>query len=73
MEVRVLLAGAVEPGSRVGFEPEVLWPKLCMLAGEHEHRPTAAGSQRMCNRGHFDGFRPGADHQPDVGGTQYSP
>jgi hypothetical protein len=27
----------------------------------------------VCNRSHFDGFRPGADHQPDVGGTQYSP
>jgi hypothetical protein len=44
-----------------------------MLSSEHERGPSAASGQRERNWSHLDRFRPGADHQPDVGETQYSP
>jgi hypothetical protein len=44
-----------------------------MLAGEDKRRPDAVRDKRKRDRSHFDCFRPGADDQPDIGVTQYSP
>jgi hypothetical protein len=73
MPVRVRLAGAVEAHCRKAAKTELLGPQQRVLTGEHERRPAAASGQPLCDRTHFDCFRPGADHQPDIGETQYSP
>jgi hypothetical protein len=44
-----------------------------MLTGEDESRREPARRQRMSDRRHLDGFRPGPDDQPDIEGSQYSP
>jgi hypothetical protein len=73
MAVRIRLARAIQTFHWKDRETEFSKLKIWVLTSEQERRPAATSSQRMCNRGHFDGFRSGANHQPDIGETQYSP
>ena len=73
MAVRVQLARTVEAHDGIIPEVELLGIQVRMLTRKHDRGPTAAGGQCVCDRGHLDCYRPGADHQPDLGGTQYSP
>jgi len=71
--VRVLFSGAIQLNELEVPQAEVVEAEPWVLTREDERRPTAKSSQRMRNRGHLDGFRSGANHQPDIGETQYSP
>ena len=73
MAVRVRFALAIQTFDWKDRETEFSKLKIWVLTGEHERRPPTEGGKRTCNWGHFDGFRSGADHQPDIGETQYSP
>lgn len=73
MCVRIRLARTKQPHGLKAAEPELLGRQLRVLAGQHKRRPAAASGQSMCDRCHLDCFRPGADDQPDIGETQYSP
>jgi hypothetical protein len=44
-----------------------------VLPGQHELRRKPERGQRTGDGLQFDGFRPGADDQPDIGRTQPSP
>jgi hypothetical protein len=71
--VRVCLSGAVQAHRREGFKVQIAEWEVRMPTGEHERRAAAKRRQPMCYRGQLDDFRAGADHQPDIGDTQYSP
>jgi hypothetical protein len=62
MDVRILLAGAIEPDAVMGAEAEVVRVKRRMLAGEDERRRQSALHE---GRGHWcklDCFRTCADN-----------
>ena len=71
--VRVLFSGTIQLNEVEAAQAEIVEAERRVLTREDERRPTAKSSQRMRNRGHLDGFRSGANHQPDIGETQYSP
>jgi hypothetical protein len=73
MVVRVVLTRAAEAHGFEASKPEILEPQLRVLTSEHDRRPATASGQRMDDGCHFYCFRPGADDQPDIGETQYSP
>ena len=73
MQVRVLLASTPKAHDRIAPEAIVFEAELRMLSRQHESATSAEAGQSTCDRSHFDRFRPGADDQPDVGETQYSP
>jgi len=52
---------------------KVFWIEIGMLAREDQHRGEATLLEGLRERGQFDRFRPGADHQPYVGEVQPSP
>ena len=73
MAVRVFPAWATQSLHRISAKAEVVQFKRRMLARKHERRRKPALGERVRDRCHLDRFRPGADDQPDVGRTQYSP
>jgi hypothetical protein len=73
MFVRIRLAATAEVYGGIASQPEIARIELGMLAGEHERRSDPTRGKRMGDGRQFDGFRPGADDQPDIDGTQYSP
>ena len=73
VRVRILLAGAAQTHDVEIAERELARVEVRMLAGQHKGWPAASRDQASCNRGHFDCFRSGANDQPDIERTQYSP
>jgi|KBSSwiStaDraftv2_1062776.scaffolds.fasta_scaffold500595_3 hypothetical protein len=71
--MRILHAGTAEPLNRVGIEAEIARVQPWVLARQDERRLQPALGERVRDGRHLDRFRPGADDQPDVGETQYSP
>jgi hypothetical protein len=71
--VRVLLAGAAERDAGKAAEPELGGIEQRMLSGEDQDRREASRGQRAGYRRELDGFRPGADDQPNVSAVQPSP
>jgi len=71
--MRIGLAGTAEIDHVQTAKPEIGAGQAAMLTREDERRPDATGGQRIGDRHHFDGFRSGADDQPDVEETQPSP
>ena len=72
MHVRIGLAGTAEAPLREAIEAETRRIEP-LLVGQDDGRREPAREQRVGQRGEFDGFRPGADDQPNVGRTQPSP
>jgi hypothetical protein len=72
MDVRVFLARAVERDLREVSQPEAIGVEG-LLPGEDDAWREPARGKRVGDRRQFDGFRPGANDQPDVGETQPSP
>ena len=64
---------AAEVNGRKAGKPEIAHREVGMLAGHDQGRRNAASGKSACDGRHFDGFRPGADDQPDIRKTQYSP
>jgi hypothetical protein len=73
MPMRVGLSGTMQVHGIEAAKPELVGPEPRVLSRKHERRLAAASGQRMSHRCHLDRFRPGADDQPDISGTQYSP
>jgi hypothetical protein len=73
MSVRVLSAGAAKVHARESIEGKLARLEMRVLSGEDQRRCDAARDQRARDGLQFDGFRPGADDQPNVRGTQPSP
>jgi len=55
------------------FQAEIARVQPWVLARQDERRLQPALGERVRDGRHLDRFRPGADDQPDVGETQYSP
>jgi hypothetical protein len=72
MCMRIGLTGASEADERVSSQSKLLRDKR-MLVREDNRRHDAARLKRLGNGPHLDGFRPGADDQPDVAEPQSSP
>ena len=73
VDVRILLSGKPEIDQREPAQAEIRRLQRFMLSGDDQARPKPARGERVGDRREFDGFGPGADHQPDVGDTQTSP
>jgi hypothetical protein len=73
MPMRVLLSRTAEPLRRQFAKAEVARIEVAMLARPDQARRNPPLGERMSNRCDFDGFRPGADHQPDFDAIQPSP
>jgi hypothetical protein len=71
--VRIGLARTTEISTRIGVEAVLARIEACVLAREDQARRNAARGQRVGEGRQFDRFRPGADDQPYVRGTQPSP
>ena len=72
MLVRIGPPRAAEPKLSELAEAIIGSAKL-LLAGKDQQRRVPTGLESSGDRSLFDGFRSGADHQPDVGGAQSSP
>jgi hypothetical protein len=70
--MRVFAATAVEHDARPGAEPEFFGIEP-VLAGENQAWHNTPDGEGAGDRFQFDGFRSGADDQPDVRGFQSSP
>jgi hypothetical protein len=73
MGMGILAADAAKVDAREAIEAEFGGLQRRVLAGEDEGRLDPVREQCPCDRPEFDGFRPGPDDQPYIGGTQVSP
>jgi len=73
MRVRVVVSGTIENDRRIVSQSIFGRIEPGMLAANDERRHDAALSKSAGDGSQFDRFRPGADDQPDIRGTQYSP
>ena len=73
MDVRVLVARAIQFDPGEGLQPELVRRQRGMLPGEDQRRDQAVRRKGIGDGFELDGFGPGADDQPDVGETQPSP
>jgi hypothetical protein len=73
MSVGVLLprTAKIDPGEFM--QSKLSRIQLAVLARENKRRCDAVRQQRTGDGLQLDGFRPGADDQPDIPGTQLSP
>jgi hypothetical protein len=69
MRVGVRLAWAAKPDLRVARQPEIIRGKP-VLVSEDQRRDDAMRKHCAGDGPHLDGFRSGADDQPDVGEKQ---
>ena len=73
VRVRIRVASAVQLQATEIYQSEILWIEVRVLTRKDQRRPEPPLCERSRNRRQFDGFRPGADHQPYVGKVQPSP
>jgi hypothetical protein len=73
MPVRILLAGTFQRLRQIAAEPEVSGIEDRVLARKDQPRRQPALGESMGERRQLDGFRSGADDQPDIYSIQPSP
>jgi hypothetical protein len=71
--VGVFLTAAAELVGGILAETEVGQVEPRMLSGDDQRRRQVAVGECVSNRCELDGFRPGADHQPQIYAVQPSP
>ena len=73
MPVRVGFSPAIEAHGVILIEAEFDRIERIVLPGQDERGGKPERGQRASEGLQFDGFRPGADDQPDIGRPQSSP